>query len=352
MLFTRLIDAILRAFGCSFLLELPGFHTDLLVIFVVFFFAASSVIAVDHLRAKVPSLRPFAAEALVLDSHLSLTAFFLTDYQSPRIPTVQRHINNAVLHPSLHFEYYFVNYTRENVSALHSLYPPDKYREMMKLTLRKEHRSADLLAKFFFSIGFFLENSTSRWFFRGIDDTVVNFGRLPVYLSQLEHRFDPEKDFVFKAQCVPCYPYFPQGGSGYLLSRAAARIMWPYGEYFMRTMVKPEDIAFGKFVGYFGQKMFDTTDEAFSGHYFGDENVAIVEKGLYGSLPRCPDPGGFKKVGCRPYVAPVRDIVFYHEWHGGGFLAFNRSRSIFSADPIFGWWTPWNSPLPKMCHFR
>jgi hypothetical protein len=331
--------------------ELPEFCTDLIAVFVVLFFLISSGRSVNYLCVKFPPPSPFASETVVIDNHLSLAAFFMTDYRSYRIPYLWRYIQESVHHPAVNFEYYFVNYTRQNVSELHSLYPPSEYRKMMNLTSFPSLQSADLTAKFFFSLAFFLEHSRSRWFFRGTDDTVINFDYLPVYLSKLEHSFDTEKDFVFRGNCVTAGIRWPQGGSGYLLSRAAARQIQPYGPCFMRAMTIPEDMTFGRFLPFLGKELFDTTDEAFVGHYFGGETIQLVQNRRYGLLPLCPDPQKFQRVGCRPYVSPVRHIVFYHEWRGGGILAFNHARSLFSSDPVVGWWIPPNTLWPKMCRF-
>jgi hypothetical protein len=234
-----------------------------------------------------------------------------------------------------------------NVSANHSLFPPNEYREMMG----KGGKSADLGAKFFFSMGFFLQNSTARWLFRGTDDTVINFERLPEYIFSLEERFDPEKDFVFRGNCVHFVWDFPQGGSGYLLSRAAVRTMEPHGRRFIRTMKWTEDMTFKSFLKTFGVKMFDVTDEAFCGHYFGDKIMANVVARRYDSFKPCPDPAKIEKTECRPYVSPVNRIVFYHEWAGRGLLGFAHGRSLFSSAPILGWWTPKSQTAPKMCRF-
>jgi hypothetical protein len=323
------------------------FLVDAITTLVRLFIVLSTCGLIFALRCHSPVVPPFILGQLI--HHRSLAAFFLTDYQSPRIPYLERYITESFIDPRLDFEYYFVNYTHENVPELHSLYPPDEYRRMMKRAKTWHHPSKDVAAKFFFAIAYFLENSMARWMFRGTDDTVINFDRLPSYLDKLEERFNPETDFVFRGNCVTYKVRYPQGGSGYLLSRQAARALRPHGWYFFRKMRIEEDMTFGRFLLYFGMEMYNVTDEAFSGHYFGNESIGIVDSRRYEELELCPDPEAFAKVGCRPYVAPVREIVFYHEWFGSGVQAFKHARSLFSSDPRVHWWIPPNTAWPRMC---
>jgi hypothetical protein len=64
----------------------------------------------------------------------------MTGYDSPRIRL-------STLPLDLHFTYYYVNYTRTNISEKHSLYPPDEYRRLMELG-NYTMKSSALLAEF------------------------------------------------------------------------------------------------------------------------------------------------------------------------------------------------------------
>jgi hypothetical protein len=278
----------------------------------------------------------------------SFAAFFLTDHQSPRIDSLRPYLVESRLPPTLRFDYFFVNYTQTDDSVLRSLYPPDEYRSMMNVT-SATHKSRDLGAKFFFAIRYFLESTDARWFFRGIDDTFINFMALPGYVERLEERFDPRRDFVFRGNCVTEAFEFPQGGSGYVISRAAARVMAPHGRRFLRDMHRADDLNFRFFLAQFGVNMTDITDEAFCGHYFGDENIQRMRKREYSSFDLCPTVATIKRNECRPFVSPVRDIVFYHEWNGRENETIENSKHLFSSDPVLQWWMPSDSTVPRMC---
>jgi hypothetical protein len=281
----------------------------------------------------------------------SLTAFFLTDYHSSRIPILHDYIRNRTLPSSVRFEYYFVNYTQESVPEDHFLYPPDKYRLLMPPCRHTRVRHYDLAVKFFFALNFFLQNSTARWFFRGTDDTFINFEALPEYFQGLEQQFKPETEFVFRANCVTNGYQFPQGGSGYLLSRAAARMVEPHCETFMSELRVSEDMSFRAFLAKFGVSMFNVTDEAFSGHHFDDNDNQRLKDRQYHLLDPCPDVGKLARDDCSPFLSPVRQIVFYHEIERTFEQALINVKLVPLVHPALRWWIPTGVLYPKLCFF-
>jgi hypothetical protein len=205
-----------------------------------------------------------------------------------------------------------------------------------------------LAVKFFFALSYFLNNSTARWFFRGTDDTYINFNALLAYFQQLEKKFNPEIEFVFRANCVGSDEY-PQGGSGYLLSRAAARILEPHCQTFLSGIRHAEDVDLQTFLPKFGITMFNITDEAFNGHGFSNDDIKRLKNRQYHLLPQCSRVDDITTDGCRPFLSPVRQIVFYHEYG----RPFEQSRTdiqfVTSAHPAVHWWLPPKSAWPKLC---
>jgi hypothetical protein len=176
-------------------------------------------------------------------------------------------------------------------------------------------QSRDLAVKFWFAMRFFLEETESLWLFRGTDDTVINFPELGSVLANIEAHHNPSTDFVFLGNCVPANHThaYPQGGSGYLLSRKAVEMLVPIEKEFIMDLPWVEDLAFTRVKKFTGS--FDAmTSAAVCGHMFPPAQVSqVVVKNL--SFPRCKRTIG-TKWPCPYLVAPLRGLVFYHEYQG------------------------------------
>jgi hypothetical protein len=65
----------------------------------------------------------------------------------------------------------------------------------------------------------------------------------------------------------------------------------------------------------------------------------------------CPKVEELKSEGCRPFVAPLREIVFYHQWGAAWQDAVPTARLVFAANPMIGWWMPSTGTEPNLCAF-
>jgi hypothetical protein len=284
-------------------------------------------------------------------THLSIVAFFLTVLHSDRYSVTERHISGAGIPPTVDFSYWWVNLTQWNDTARHFLYPPDEYRELMlsrpmDLFGEVTDKDGELAANMWFSLRFFLENSTARWFYRGNDDSAINFNALEGFLARLESAYNPLKEFVFLGNCIHNEQWtWPQGGSGYLLSRAAVQAFAPRGRDFMRVLKKPEDMAFDAFFESIGRNISSITSPAFCGHSFGVETLDRIHRKAWALLEPCPDtiPSQF----CTPFLAPLRDIVFYHEWNKSHASSIANLEAIASADSSVLWYM--DGQCPHVC---
>jgi hypothetical protein len=197
-----------------------------------------------------------------------------------------------------------------------------------------------LAAKFFFSLRFFLLNTTARWFYRAIDDSIINFEKLGTFLQNLERKKNPLQDWVFLGNCVRNDPWaFPQGGSGVLISRAAVRVLEPLCRQFIGTMMQPEDVAFQPFLESLNVSMWSITSPNFCGHRFEDDDLGKMRRGAWQELKDCPPKEGRSGEKCRPFLSPISDIVFYHEWMGEFFSIFDNAKAVFATDRRVTWYT-------------
>jgi hypothetical protein len=209
-----------------------------------------------------------------------------------------------------------------------------------------EVKSRDLVAKFWFAMRFFLKETKSLWMFRGTDDTVINFPELGSFLAEVETYRDPRTEFVFLANCVPLdsQTAYPQGGSGYLLSRKAVETLVPFEKNFIASMVLEEDRGLSRLKEFTGS-FRDITSAAFCGHMFPHRQIAkLAAHNLW--FPQCkkmrtrPDP-------CRYLVAPLNRLVFYHEYLGNFATTFDNAQLFFAADPSLNWWM--SNDWPMIC---
>jgi hypothetical protein len=279
--------------------------------------------------------------AQVFVARASLVAFFLTEFQSERHNWTENFMKRSVIPPALLFERWWVNWTRENDSRRHLLFPPDEFRELQTIpqsrprnaTLMKDR---DLAAKFFFSLRFFLQNTSGRWFYRATDDSLINFARLGPFLSQLELEHNPLTEFVFLSNCVADRRgSFPQGGSGYLISRSGAQVLEPLARRFMRTLVGPEDVSFRWFLNSLNESIASTASPFFCGHGFGLHSVVWIWRDEWWQLPDCNRSQVWNQSirGCPPFLSRVRDIVFYHEFRRQSWQSHGIARVLFKAPP-------------------
>jgi hypothetical protein len=288
-------------------------------------------------------------------SGISIFATFMSDYNSTRIPDLARYITQSTIPPEIDFEYWFVNYTRDNVSSIHSVYPPDDYRLAMKLNrrFRRYRRDLDLSSKFFFCLRFFQQNSSANWLYRATDDTIINFPNLLPFMQSLERKYNPRTDVAVLGNCIDIVRFsYLQGGSGILFSRYAALQLVELRDEFLKSLNRPEDVFLVKFLKDIGVTLYTSTCEYFIGHDILSAHRWLFWTGGLASLPPCPNPAGFWRRECRTFVSPLNDIVF---WHQEG---YNRtlgptiqfSRMVLSQPRNIMWWL--NRGRPTLCQGR
>jgi hypothetical protein len=247
---------------------------------------------------------------------ISVFAIFMTDFNSSRIPDLRRYLAQSKIPSEILFEYWFVNYTRENVTALHSVYPPDDYRVAMKLSwrFRRFRKDLDLASKFFFGLRFYEEISSAHWFYRATDDTLIRFHNLLPFMRSLEKRYDPVTEAVVIGNCIDIKRFsYLQGGSGILFSRFAALKLVNGRDEFLKKLNRPEDVFLVSSFEKFGISLYQATSEYFIGHDILAAHRSLLWNGSLNRLPNCPDPSKIWVRSCRPFVAPLKDIVFWHQ---------------------------------------
>jgi len=241
---------------------------------------------------------------------------------------LHEYIKNGTIPRFMAFEYYFVNYTRANDTANHELYPPKNYRRLATC------KDFDLAAKFFFSMDFFLQSTHARWLLRFTDDTVINWRTLGPFFESLERRYDPMRDRVFMGNCIrQAGVFYAQGGSGFLLSRAAAEVAAPLRRRYFRDFGGPEDLSMGSFFAALNMSISKSASSAFMGHSFAPGERRYFAERNWSRFPECGDIEREELDPCGRFFIPLRDLVFYHEWEGSWPQAMWNGVGMFNAPP-------------------
>lgn len=246
------------------------------------------------------------------------------------------------------FRFWFVNFSQFNDSSFDSLTPHCSYQTIIhqvvvqipsRMRFADRLKMGDLIAKFFFTVRFFIEETQAQWYFRCTDDVFVNFGALAPFMETLQWRYNPARDFVFLGNCIPLTverTCFIQGGSGYLISRHGA---WRFLSNVARLipLVRgPEDVAFTPMLTFLGRAMEEATSSAFLGRRFQGTDMSMLRSRGFFGLKVCTP----RKLGCcHAFSAPVRSIIFYHDTNPGVSLEFGIpiAEALFSADARLMW---------------
>jgi hypothetical protein len=283
----------------------------------------------------------------------SIFAAFMTDQGSTRAADLLAYLAQSRVPPGLAFNAWLINWTTFNDTARRLLYPPDYYREAMRLNrrVRRFRKDLDLSAKFFFALRFFLENTTDPWFYRATDDTIVNFENLGPFMADLQARRNPLDESVVVGNCIDLKRFsYLQGGVGILFSRVAAARISQNLESFVSSLNKPEDVYFTNLLNRTGVTLYEATSEFFIGHdIYSDHRYMFWNNTLDKLLPPCPKVNEIWAKSCRRFVSPLADLVFWHQEGKNKTLGqtIMFSKWVMRQPRWMNWWL--NKGRPWLC---
>jgi hypothetical protein len=283
----------------------------------------------------------------------TIFAAFMTDQGSTRGSDLLAYIADSQIPANVQFNTWLINWTAFNDTDRHFLYPPDHYRQAMRLNrrYRRFRKDLDLSAKFFFALRFFLENTTDAWFYRGTDDTIVNFANLGPFMANLNSKWNPLRESVVVGNCIDLKRFsYLQGGVGILFSRRAAMRMVMHFTLFMSKLNRPEDVYFTNLLNMTGVTLYGATSEFFIGHdIYPDHRHMFWNNTLDKLLPDCPDVSQIWAKRCRQFVSPLADLVFWHQEGRNKTLSqtIMFSKWVMRQPRWMNWWL--NKGRPWLC---
>jgi hypothetical protein len=171
----------------------------------------------------------------------------------------------------------------------------------------------------------------------------VNFHKLGQFIEKLEDRYNPMLEFVFKAHCIQKTRMsltFPQGGSGFVLSRFACKTVLGHRIPFFKTMLLWEDWSIGEYLRNHGFPPLALAGNNFIGHPPLAWQVRRLENN---SIPSCASlQWALKKRRnhfCASYFTPLNEVVFVHAYPYQGWTRLLKlARNFFNAPPSVLWW--------------
>jgi hypothetical protein len=256
---------------------------------------------------------------------------------SQRRPLIESHWRANLPIPGLDFDYRWIGASPTNNTAFRHLTPPDNFRDDVRRHCGGacyNDGSFDLTVKDNFAFNYHAEESDADWMIRATDDLMINFDRLADYMHNLSSQYNPQKEIVIRSNCVDFYGVlYPQGGSGAIFSRAASQKLARGHRRMTSLWREAEDITLGNYINANAMPMFTTADPAFLG--LGWRSTEELAERIAVQNETCPPPRIKDERCVRPFVTPLRDVVFYH----GPWAEFNVAKMVFAMNRTVMWYT-------------
>jgi hypothetical protein len=179
------------------------------------------------------------------------------------------------------------------------------------------------------------------------DDTQLNWRKLSGFIKYLSRKHDPQHEVVFLACCisVPSIQPFPQGGSGWLFSRAAAEALMRVQDGWMSDLQTVDDVCFDATLNRIGLNVLTSHSETFLGHSplrsFWENIYAHPKK-----VPRCRKMSESVRSQCKQKYGQVNQIIFLHSFIERG---LSYGRLIFNAPDDLWYWNDYPQWTINVC---
>lgn len=191
-----------------------------------------------------------------------------------------KYINEKTRHKAM-----FITSRGKNINN-YSIVEP--HEDLMQLTYinGKKDANRDRAAKRISACKYFIENTTFDYVWVGSDDLYFDVDAIDPMLVDFENQFDTKKDIVLKGHNVDFgHTVFLQGGSGWILSRAGARLASKVGYDWVNNLSGADDMQTHHLRTKMKLNIQDTSTHYMFGHYFKQN----VEYGFWkGNVTKCP----------------------------------------------------------------
>jgi hypothetical protein len=277
---------------------------------------------------------------------------FFTVPLSQRLNQSESYLLQHLPLEGIDFDYRWIGASPHNNTKLHYLTPPrnlsDEIHNECKGGCHNE-RNIDLAIKDIFSLNYHAEESNADWMFRTTEDMIINFNQFPLYLSELQRNYNPQKDVVIRSNCLEFSgTLYPQGGTGVLFSKAASIRLARNHHKMIQFWRESEDITLVVFFQQFGLQMIDTDDPHFLG--LGWDSIQAFQEKVSRTTQKCPQ--SVRVSNCRRHFnAFLDEVVFYHtETREKDMInLFKVAERVFKMNRSILWYSGDDWGRPEFC---
>ena len=150
----------------------------------------------------------------------------------------------------------------QEIPSCHYLYPT----EDNKIHNRKKFKDTIRSMKRIIGARYFLNRYDYDWYWSLTDDTLIDLNSLNSMMKELYTKHNPEKDIVMKGHLYKHdKSFYTQGGTGFLISKAAAKNFVSFGAKWASKLSWPED----RYISIIIKKLHTNEEDVKSPYMFG-----------------------------------------------------------------------------------
>jgi hypothetical protein len=320
-----------------------------LIVIFVFWPGYLRAFLIANREFSIPFRSPSYFRGIIF--HPSLYVAYLSNRNSSRVPIMNNDILLNVSSLSINFHWHFVDFLNATDHSMHALTGPPSVFDALSNDPRLgrfiDSKARQMIANAIISVTYFLNETNDDWYLRANDDTQLNWPKLSGFIKSLSIKHDPQHEVVFLACCIstPWVHPFPQGGSGWLFSRAAAEALMRVQDGWMRDLQTVDDVSFDATLKRIGLNVLTSQSEAFLGHSparrFWEDRYA-----QYGTVPPCQNMSEYVSSKCKQKYGKVNQIVVLHSFVEQG-LPYGKL--VFNAPDDLWYWNDYPKWTISVC---
>lgn len=238
-----------------------------------------------------------------------------TETNSDRIPTLMDIYGKQML--KLGYSLFFVNYEGDYVPKSSKIIIPNRLKEYLErdrnISKRWSVRGFEIANRFFYFLHYFDSHKEYDWIYRGTDDAFINYKLIPNLQDELTN-FSINSPVIL-GNCLKISETSSfsiiQGGSGWIMNRAAVNVFLKEEENHLRNFAHADDFEVLSLIQKCNLSLKDVSSNRFIGRYpIYNQSLSLAE-GIIPKIQKCPKELP-DQCGCAKLLFPIKDLIFLH----------------------------------------